>query len=142
MKHEKKELILVTAESLMGIKAHDVSSGTVEWEQNIPEMTKSAMISDGHGHLFVSDIDNKCIHMLSLSDGQNLGRLHVIEEGEQGLGFPVWVDWSEETSSLILAHGKEISASSASYRFSNLVTVVIPLIMQYMTIMPLSKLTF
>ena len=86
--HEKKKLILVTSESLMGIKAYDVSSGTVEWEKNIPGMTKSAMVSDGNGHLFVGDKDNKCIHVLSLSDGQHLGRLHVIEEGEQGLGFP------------------------------------------------------
>ena len=106
MKHEKKELILVTAESFMGIKAYDLSSGSLEWQKNIPGMTKSSMISDGRGHLFVSDKDNKCIHMVSLSDGQHLGRLHVIEEGEQGLGFPAWVDWSEETSSLILAHGK------------------------------------
>ena len=105
MKHEQKELILVTSESLMGIKAYDLSSGSLEWHKNIPGMTKSALVPDGHGHLFVADKDNKCIHMLSLSDGQNLGRLHVIEEGE-GLGFPAWVDWSEETSSLILAHGK------------------------------------
>ena len=104
MKHEKKELILVTAESLMGIKAYDLSSGTVEWEKNIPGMTKSAMISDGHGHLFVSDKDNKCIHMLSASDGHYLG--YLVKRGDQGLGSPSRAAWSEEKSSLIIAHTK------------------------------------
>ena len=104
-KQNDKEIILVVPESLTGIKAYDVKNSIVQWDKEIPGMSRCAMVSDGHGHLFVSDKDNKCIHMLSLSDGQHLGRLHVIE-GEQGLGFPAWVAWSEETSTLVLAHGK------------------------------------
>ena len=80
-----KEFILVVPQSLSGIKAYDANSGFLEWDKELPGMTRCALIPDGHGHLFVSDQDNKCIHLLSVLDGEYLGCL--IKEGEQGLGF-------------------------------------------------------
>ena len=56
--------------------------------------------TDGRGHLFVADDNNKSIHMFSTSEGQYLGRLI---KGVETLGNPARVQWSTETSSLLAA---------------------------------------
>ena len=97
--------IIVTPEGPKGIHAYNVDTNKLEWKKEIEGMEKSGIVSDSHGHLFVCDDDNRCIHMLSVSDGQHLGCL--IKTGEQGLGIPLWAVWSEGMLSLIVAHTKD-----------------------------------
>ena len=101
---KRKGLIIVTAQGPEGIHAYNVDTNSLEWKKEIEGMARAGIVSDGHGHLFVCDWGNKCIHMLSVSDGQYMGCL--IKQGVQGLGVPVFGAWSEEMSSLIVARGK------------------------------------
>ena len=61
--------------------------------------------SDEQGHLFVCDYNNRCVHLLSATDGVHLGV--VVRKGEKGLGKPKEVAWHEESESLIVAHYKD-----------------------------------
>ena len=101
----RKRLIIVTAGSTEGIYAYNVDTKSLEWKKEVKGMKQAGIVSDGHGHLFICDWDNKCIHMLSVSDGYYLGCL--IKRGEQGLGSPTWGVWSAVTSSLIVAHTRD-----------------------------------
>ena len=105
VKGEMKYFVIVTAYGPQGIRAFNADTNSLEWQKKIEGMEKAGVASDGHGHLFVCDTHNKSVHMLSVSDGKNLGCL--IKEGEQGLGIPLWTAWSKETSSLLIAHKKE-----------------------------------
>ena len=98
----RKRLIIISPEVPQGIHAYNVDTNSLEWKKEIEGMGKAAIVSDGHGHLFVCDWDNNCIHMVSVPDGQYLGCL--MKSGDQGLGSSRWAAWSEETSSLIVIH--------------------------------------
>ena len=102
---EMKHFVIITANGPQGIRAFNADTNSLEWEREIHGMEKSGVASDGCGHLFVCDISNKRVHMLSISDGKYLGCL--IKEGDQGLGVPLFATWSEETCSLLIAHKKE-----------------------------------
>ena len=100
----RKRLIIITAGNER-IYAYNVDTKSLEWKTEIKGMKQVGIVSDSHGHLFICDLENKCIHMISVSDGQYMGCL--IERGDQGMGSPVWGVWSEETSSLIVAHRRD-----------------------------------
>ena len=104
MKCNGNDLVIATAIGSKGIHACNVNTNSLEWKREIDGMEKAGVASDGHGRLFVFDGDNGCIHMLSVSDGQYMGCL--IKQGDQGLGAPFFGVWSEEMSSLIVAHRK------------------------------------
>ena len=110
-----KNLVVATADGPEGIHAYNADTNSLEWKKEIDGMEKAGIAADGHGHLFVFDKENKCVHMLSVADGQYKGCL--IKEGEQDIGRPCWGVWSEETSSLIVAHAK------GSKRFISVVRV-------------------
>ena len=97
-------LLIVAPGGPRGIHAYNVGTNSLQWKKEIAGIAKAGVASDSHGHLFVCDKDNRCIHMLSVSDGHYMGCL--IKQGDQGLGAPLWGVWSEEMSSLIVAHGK------------------------------------
>ena len=97
-------LLIVAAGGPQGIHAYNANTNSLEWNKEINGIKQAGVASDTHGHLFVCDGDNECIHMLSVSDGQYMGCL--IKQGDQGLGAPLWGTWSEEISSLIVAHAK------------------------------------
>ena len=96
-------LVIATAKGSEGIHACNVNTNSLEWKREIDGMEKAGVAPDGHGRLFVFDEDNACIHMLSVSDGHYMGCL--IKQGDQCLGAPFFGVWSEEISSLIVAHG-------------------------------------
>ena len=60
--------------------------------------------TDGQGHVFVTDENNKCIQIFS-AGGKYVGVL--LKEGQQGLGEPRRVRWNDATSSLVVAHKKD-----------------------------------
>ena len=97
-------LLIVAPRGPQGIHAYNVDNNSLEWKKEIEGMERGGVTSDGHGHVFVSDGDNACIHMLSVSDGHYMGCL--IKQGDQDLGVPLWGTWCEEMSSVIVAHGK------------------------------------
>ena len=103
---QNKNLLIVASVEMNGIEAYNTDSGSLEWKAEIRGMQKCGVASDSHGHIFVCGETqaNNYIHMFSASDGKHQGCL--IGEGEQGLGVPLWVVWSEPTSSLIVTHGK------------------------------------
>ena len=99
-----KRLVIFTACGLEGIYAYNIDTKLLEWIKTIGDMESAGVTTDGHGHLFVCDAFNNCVHMLSVSDGKYLGRL--IDKGKLGIDQPSWSAWSEEMSSLIVAHAK------------------------------------
>ena len=105
VQEQNKKLVIVTGDGLQEIHAYNADTKSLEWKKEIEGMENAGIAADGDGHLFVCDGDNRCVHMLSVSDGQYLGCL--IKKGDQSLGAPLWAAWSEETSSLIVAHAKE-----------------------------------
>ena len=116
VQEQNKNFVIVTANDPQGIRAYNADTKLLEWKKEIAGMVQAGIVSDGHGHLFVCDGENGCVHMLSMSDGRYLGRL--IHPGELGHGVsPYWAAWSVEKSSLIVAHGK------GSKRFISVVKV-------------------
>ena len=101
----RKCLVIVTAQGPHGIHAYNMDNNSLEWKKEMKGMERGGVAADGHGHLFVFDGDNRCIHMLSVSDGYYMGCL--IKQGDQGLGAPFWGVWSEKTSSLIVADNRD-----------------------------------
>ena len=101
----RKRLVIVTAYGPEGIYAYNVDTNSPEWRKEIDGMEKAYVVSDGHRHLFVCDGRNECIHTLSVADGKYMGCL--VKRGEQGLGRTCWAVWSEEMSSLIVAHTRD-----------------------------------
>ena len=98
----RKCLLIVAPRGPQGIHAYNMETNSLQWKKEIEGMARAGVAPDGHGHLFVCDGDNGCIHMLSVSDGHYMGCL--IKQGDQGLGVPLWSVWSDEMSSLIITY--------------------------------------
>ena len=105
VQEQNKKLVIVTGDGLQEIHAYNADTKSLEWKKEIEGMENAGIAADGHGHLFICDGENGCVHMLSVLDGRYLGCL--ITQDELGLGAsPCWAAWSEETASLIVAHAK------------------------------------
>ena len=61
--------------------------------------------ADDQGHLFVCDESNRCVHLLSATDGTHLGV--VVKALVEGVGKPREVAWHQESASLVVAHEKD-----------------------------------
>ena len=114
----KKQLLIVVAaaedddgdgyDDDDGVFAYNTVRDKLEWKADgkPPGMKKNmkatGATTDGRGHLFVGDwmYGNKCIQMLSASDGQYLG---CLMNDVEGLGHPGKICWCEKTSSLVAA---------------------------------------
>ena len=99
--------LLVTTGGFDGINAHNVGTDKLEWSLKggisgvEDEMTAKGVTSDGRGHLFVCDENNKCVHVFTTS-GDLVGT--VLREGEQGVGRPRLIHCCDGSSSLIVGH--------------------------------------
>ena len=102
-----KQRLLITTGGFDGINAHSAETDKQEWSLKggisgvEDEMTAEGVTSDGRGHLFVCDENNKCVHVFTTS-GDHVGA--VLREGEQGLGRPRLIHWCDGSSSLIVGH--------------------------------------
>ncbi len=91
------------------VQCFNVEGSKLEWSvlgdlSGMKEkMGPRGLATDGQGHLFVSDVKNKCIQKFTVA-GKYLGVF--IKEGEQGLGEPGHLDWSDTLSSLVVQHGR------------------------------------
>ena len=102
----EKLLIVKSYEANELIYAFNSTTGQRKWRvpKKIPSGTFQSVgvAGDGSGRLFVADYTNSCIQMFSASDGQYLGSL--LKQGDQGLGYPCTLRWSEATLSLVVGH--------------------------------------
>ena len=110
MKYINENLLAITVEK--GLRTFQIDTGSVKWEKKdiqLPGQNEncklSYMAADRKGHLFVKDLNNKCIQMFSASDGQYLGCL--IKEGEQGLGELRQICFNASQSQLFVSHRKD-----------------------------------
>ena len=100
-----KHLLIVAARDA-GLFAYNTETDKLEWkvDDKVSGREKAldarGVTTDEHGHLFVADYTNECIHMFSTSEGYYLGRLI---KGVETLGNPGRVHWSADTSSLLAA---------------------------------------
>ena len=109
VKQAEKELLIMTRAN-NGLVAFSTQRGhqggwTVKGKLTGMNMDMSVwgITSDGHGHLFVCDINNSCVQMFSTS-GRYMGTL--LREGDQGLAQPWLIRWCDTTSSLVVVHIK------------------------------------
>ena len=102
-----KQRLLITTGGFDGINGHNAGTDKLEWSLKggisgvEDEMTAEGVTSNGRGHLFVCDENNKCVHVFTTS-GDLVGT--VLREGEQGLGRPRLIHWCDGSSSLIVGH--------------------------------------
>ena len=90
-------------------------SGRLEWTVRgklgglAQELCAESVASDGHGLLFVSDTNNRCVEMFS-ADGSFM--CVFLREGEQGLGNPRMLRW--HNNSLLVVHKRDSEFCSVS----------------------------
>ena len=94
-----------------GVFAYTLDGGELKWRVSgkLPGMEHEihayGVTADEQGHLFVSDWENECVHVLSARNGTHLGV--VVREGQEGVGTPNNVAWHSESASLIVVHWKD-----------------------------------
>ncbi len=107
-----KSLLITSGYMMSGITCYDTETGAERWrvEGQLPGMEKEfcplGVTADGTRRVFVCDINNMCVHMFDVSDGQHLG-WSVLMKGEQGLVQPRVIQWSEANKSLVVGHFKD-----------------------------------
>ena len=99
-----KELLIV-AVGREGVFAYNTLLYKLEWKVDRKPAGREKSIAvygvttDGRGHLYVADYDNRCIQIFSVSDGSYLRCLVV--KGAKSLGQPDKIRWCEKSSSLL-----------------------------------------
>ena len=107
--HKEKQL-LVTTHNEGGVQAYLAGTDKLEWclcgrYLGMDRVINAVGITaNGHSQLFVCDVNNGCIQMLS-TDGTFLTT--VLRSGEHMLGIPRRISWFRKTRSLVVAHKKE-----------------------------------
>ena len=102
--------ILLVACGIKGFKAYDIKKKQLEWSgsgklnglENALDV--SSVTSDGQESIFVCDKGNSCVLVFSFS-GEYISTL--VKAGEQGVGEPTFIRWSNTLSSLFVAHRKD-----------------------------------
>ena len=96
--------LLVAAKCDEGIFVYNTNTDTLEWKVVVakrPEMKENMDVreitTDGHGHLFVSDGNNHCIHVYSLYGSY----MKCLLKHDYTLYKPGAIRWCDKTSSLI-----------------------------------------
>ena len=101
---DAEELILVATQGVLGLHAYDTFENEVVWTAKgrysgmEQEMNAQALATDELGHLFVSDSNNTCIHVISTDRKQYLGTL--VKEENQDLA----ICWCKGIASLLVAY--------------------------------------
>ena len=114
-----KTLVVATSGFGGAIYAYNTAQNAIEWtvEGRLPGMRTNmkphGVTTDGQGHLFVCDSDNKCIQMFSM-DGEFMGS--VLKEETQGFDQLAAICWSWSSNSLILVHRKNLKCSISIIR--------------------------
>ena len=104
----KQLLIVASRDSLC---AYDTATDKLEWTlgRRLPGMENRmgprGVTTDGHGHLFITDLSNQCIQMFSVSEIRYLGCLmknaEIFKEHGHSTLTQVNIRWCKKASSLI-----------------------------------------
>ena len=103
--------LLVVTRYKEGVFCYTLDGGQLKWKVSgkLPGMDwdidARGVTADGQRHLFVCDESNRCVHMLSTTDGAHLGV--VVRALLEGVGNPREVTWHGESASLVVAHEKD-----------------------------------
>ena len=106
--HGNQRLLIYSRHDL-GIKAYNMETEKIQWSfmgklaDKEKMMNGSSLATDGRRHLFVCDTNNNCIELYT-TDGSYVGT--ILQEGKHGIGKPSEICWSDNLSSLIIAHKK------------------------------------
>ena len=110
VKYLNENLLAIAVDK--GIQTFQLDTGVVKWwkkDIQFPGQNENCepycLAAERKGRLFVIDLSNKCIQMLSVSDGQYLGCF--IKEGQRGLGVLGKICFSASTSQLVVSHRKD-----------------------------------
>ena len=131
---EGNKTLIVTSQLLTGLTAYNTQTGEIEWtiagcledgkicpklrppkrgltltDHNVLNFT--AVTTDGQGHIFTSDLFNKCIHMFS-SSGEYMGDLSVKGHNLNN-NKPRRIQWCQKTAALIVSFKEDDSAKVA-----------------------------
>ena len=110
VKHQGRELLLITYLQEGSLHAFSLETGEEEWiARGRPpgcrrEIWVHAVTTDGHGLVMVTDTNNNCLQILN-STGQYVGSM--LKEEVLNLGVLGTFRWCPLTSTLIVAHVKE-----------------------------------
>ena len=103
--------LLVVTRYKEGVFCYTLKGGELKWRVSgkLPQMEwdidARGVAADDQGHLFVCDESNRCVHLLSATDGTHLGV--VVRALVEGVGKPREVAWHGESASLVVAHEKD-----------------------------------
>ena len=104
------DLLVVTRRG-DGVFCYTLDGGELKWRVSgkLSEMEHEieawGVTADYQRRLFACDVNNKCVHALSVRDGTHLGV--VAREGVEDVGKPCKVTWHQESKSLVVAHKKD-----------------------------------
>ena len=105
-----KELLVGTYDrSGIIMQAVNLCSHEVEWQIERDDRGKASirqphdLTTDGQGHLFVNDSNDKSVNLFSF-DGKYISC--VLQKGEQRLGEIYSVRWCETLNGLLVIHSK------------------------------------
>ena len=120
VKDRNKQLV-ITTHDWKAVSAYDVTSGDLEWTvrgklQGMNEIAPCGVLTDGRGHLLVSDLRNGALQMFSLY-GKYLGA--AVKAGEQGLGSPWFFNWCDQISCFAVVHRHHDDSASTSVSAQN-----------------------
>ena len=110
MKDGSETLVFIAGDR-DGVFAYCFQSGALMWHakdipgrDNTDDLYATDVATDGRAKIFVCDDGNGCVHVFS-PNGTYAGDL--IRRGEQGLGSPFKISWSDKNKSLLVAHKKD-----------------------------------
>ena len=105
-----KNNLLITAQSYGGVNAYVAGTDYLKWHVGGDQpgidkwMNAVGVTTNGWGQLFVSDMSNKCIQMLS-TNGAFLDT--VLRREKLGVWNPQRIRWCDKANSLVIAHEKQ-----------------------------------
>ena len=100
--------LLVISRPFEGVFAYTLPGVELKWKVSgkLPgtqgEIHACGTTVDEQGHLFVIDLENICVHALSVEDGTHMGV--VVRGREDVVGNPLEVIWHQNSASLVVAH--------------------------------------
>ena len=106
---EGDKQLLVAVGGGSGMYAYNTVTDELEWrlegelEGMEHGMCAGGVTTDGRGHLFTCDVNNKCIQMVSVRDGTYVA---AVMRERDALGIPCAIQWCETGSSIVVTNYK------------------------------------
>ena len=92
-----------------GLEAYETKTGDPKWKIPLQDRSMKETIGvggftvDSHGHLFMCDTNNECVHIFAETTGQSVG---VILNKDSDIGIPHKIGWNQNSKTLVVLHKK------------------------------------